>query len=129
MKLVNYISKFYFTVLISLFVIQFSSCREDCDGTSPSINISNFCDFDVSLEVDIIGDSAYTSVLSSGENAVFFPHETKVKIKVGKASSLVSISRTKNFEAKNCKSYTIDVLQNDSSTLYRLDLDFSGRWN
>ncbi len=116
-------------ILAVLLFIQFSACKEDCDGTGPSLNVTNYCDFDVSLEVDVIGDSLYTSILQSGDNQVFYPHETKVKIKAGKASSLISLSRTKNFEAQNCKSYTVDLFQNDSSTLYRLNLEFDQHWN
>lgn len=107
----------------------FQSCERDCDGTGPSVNITNFCDFTVNLEVDIIGDSLYTIMLNSGENKVYFPHETKVKVKAGKASSIISFSRTRNFEAKNCRSYNINLLQNDSSTLHRLDIEFIQEWN
>lgn len=112
-------------VLLAMALVHFSSCNKDCDGTPPSVNITNYCDFIVSLEVDIIGDSLYSSHLNPGENEVFYPHETKVKIKAGKMTSLVSLSRTKNFEAKNCYHYTIDLIQNDSSTLHRLDLEFN----
>lgn len=112
-------------VFLSISLFHFSSCKKDCDGTPPSVNITNYCDFIVSLEVDIIGDSLYSSHLNSGENEVFYPHETKVKIKAGKMTSLVSLSRTKNFEAKNCYHYTIDLIQNDSSTLHRLDMEFN----
>ena len=116
-------------LIMAISGLQFSACKKDCDGTPPSVNVTNYCDFDVSLEVDIIGDSMYSSILFPGENQVFYPHETKVKIKAGKRTSLVSLSRTKNFEAKNCKNYSVDLFQNDSSTLYRLDIEFTRNSN
>ena len=112
-------------MLLVICLFHFSSCQKDCDGTPPSVNVTNYCDFIVSLEVDIIGDSLYSSNLDPGENAVFYPGETKVKVKAGKMTSLVSLSRTKNFEAKNCKHYSLDLFQNDSSTLHRLDIEFT----
>jgi hypothetical protein len=129
MKQKNIFSIYRGSILLLLVLLQFSSCRKDCDGSGPSLNITNRCDFEVSLEVDIIGGSANTYVLGTGENQVFFPHETKVKIKAKKKLSLTSLKRTKNFEAKNCKNYTIDLLQNDSNILYRLDLEFDQQWD
>lgn len=114
---------------ILFILITLSSCRRDCAGTSPIVHISNYCDFDVDLEVDIIGDSNYVSILESGESINYHPGETKVKIKAGKYGSLVSLARRKSFETQNCKSYSVDFLQNDSSSLYRLNIEYDQFWN
>ena len=122
----NFIFLKTFSLLIALVFISLSSCNKDCN-TPATVNINNHCDFSVALEVEIIGDSTYNSVLSSGESVTYHPHETRVNVKAGKNFSL-SLSRKEKFDAKNCKKFTLDLLQNDSAKLYRLDIDYSRTW-
>lgn len=114
------------SLLLILFLVSLSSCNVDCDSPA-KIFVNNYCDFSVALEVDIIGDSLYQSVLKPGESVTYQTGETRVNVKAGKNLSL-SLSRKERFDAKNCKEFTLDLLQNDSATLYRLDIDYSRTW-
>jgi hypothetical protein len=123
---INFIFLKTLTLLIALVLVSLSSCNKDCNSPS-TVNINNRCDFSVALEVDIVGDSTYTSVLLSGESVTYHPGETRINVKAGKNFSL-SLSRKEKFDAKNCKIHTLNLLQNDSATLYRLDIDYSRTW-
>ena len=122
----NYILFKSFSLLIALVLVSLSSCNKDCN-TPSTVSINNRCDFSVALEVDIIGDSTYNSVLLSGESVTYHPYATRINVKAGKNFSL-SLSRKEKFDAKNCKTHTLNLLQNDSAKLYRLDIDYSRTW-
>jgi hypothetical protein len=117
------------SVTILLFGLSLSSCQRDCDGTPPRVYVSNYCAFKMEVEVDVIGDKAYTEVLDYGESVSYKVHETKVSIKAKEYAPLITLARTKNFEARNCKSYYIEFIENDSATFYDFDLKYESNWN
>lgn len=112
-----------------LFVLTLFSCQRDCDGTAPRVYVYNKCGFKMEVEVDVIGDTVYTEVLEYGESVSYTVHETKVTVKAKEYNPLVTLSRTKNFEAKNCKHYNIELVENDSALLYDFDLKYKSSWN
>ena len=122
------LGKFFVGGLL-LLGLSFSSCQRDCDGTPPRVYVSNYCTFKMEVEVDVIGDKTYTEVLDYGESVSYKVHETKVSIKAKEYAPLITLARTKNFEARNCKKYYIEFVENDSAILYDFDLKFESNWD
>ena len=110
-------------------MLSFSSCRKACEGKNPIVGVINHCTFDMAIEVDIIGGAKHLDTLSYMESLYYNVNETKVNLKFTEAAPLITLSRTKNVEAKNCWQYDYTILENDSGILYDFDVNRERTWH
>jgi len=129
MKTICY-TRIFVVIVGAITILPFlSSCREECNGKPPVIGVINYCNFDMAVEVDIIGGQKYVDTLGYMESLYYEAHETKVSLKFWESAPLVTLSRTKSIEAKNCWQYDFEIIPNDSNILYDFDVNKERIWS
>lgn len=77
----------------------------------------------MAIEVDIIGGAVHLDTLEYMETKTYTTHETRVNIKAKEADPLITLSRSKKIDTKNCWLYDFEMVENDSNILYDFDLN------